>query len=58
MICEKCWADAYLRSYGTEKSQLECYFELLDERKHDPCTWVEQPGYVQKQELQEAHRDA
>ena len=37
MICEKCWADAYRRSYGTGKSQYDCYLELLDERKDNPC---------------------
>jgi hypothetical protein len=37
MICEKCWADAYRRSYGTGKSQYECYLELLEERKDNPC---------------------
>jgi len=37
MICEKCWANAYTRSYGTGKSQYECYLELLEERKDNPC---------------------
>jgi hypothetical protein len=44
MMCEKCWGDAYLRSYGTGRSQAECYRELLDERKDNPCTEEEQKG--------------
>lgn len=44
MICEKCWGDAYLRSYGTGKSQYACYLELLEERKDNPCTEDEQRG--------------
>ena len=35
--CEKCWRDAYLRSIGSGKSQTECYYELLEERKNNPC---------------------
>lgn len=44
MTCEKCWGDAYLRSYGSGKSQSDCYFELLEERKDNPCTPQEQAG--------------
>ena len=42
MVCEKCWADAYMRSFGSGKSQTECYMELLEERKDNPCTEKEQ----------------
>jgi hypothetical protein len=42
--CEKCWGDAYLRSRATGKSQTECYYELLDERKDNPCTPEQQSG--------------
>jgi len=38
MMCEKCWKDAYLMSKNTGKSQTECYYELLEERKDKPCT--------------------
>ena len=44
MICEKCWSDAYLRSYGTGKSQYQCYLELLEERKNNPCSPEQQSG--------------
>jgi len=37
MLCEKCWSNAYTRAYGTGKSQYECYLELLEERKDNPC---------------------
>ena len=43
-MCEKCWADAYRRSFGTPKSQTECYYELLDERKDNPCSKEQQEG--------------
>jgi len=42
MICEKCWADAYMRHLDTGKSQYACYLELLEERKDSPCH-VEKP---------------
>ena len=42
--CEKCWADAALKSLSTHRSQTECYFELLKERKDNPCTPREQAG--------------
>jgi hypothetical protein len=35
--CEKCWSDAHLRMQGTDRSQTECYHELLEERKDNPC---------------------
>ncbi len=42
--CEKCWGDAFRRSYGGSKSQSECYHELLEERKNNRCTPKEQAG--------------
>ncbi len=36
-VCEKCWADAALRSRLNDKSQYENYLELLEERKENPC---------------------
>ena len=42
MICNKCWGDAYMRSLDTGKSQTECYCELLEERKDNPCSIEEQ----------------
>lgn len=36
-FCPICWADAYSRSYGSGRSQSECYMELLEERKNNPC---------------------
>ena len=42
--CEKCWSDAFQRSYGGGKSQSECYGELLVERKNNWCTPKEQAG--------------
>ena len=43
--CEKCWADAYTRAFGTGKTQTEAYQELIEERKDDHCTPEEQAGY-------------
>jgi len=44
MICEKCWGDAYRRSFFSGKDQIDCYHELLEERKNNPCTPEEQAG--------------
>lgn len=43
-VCEKCWADAYMRSITTGKCQSDCYLELLEERKDNPCTPEQQRG--------------
>lgn len=38
MICEKCWADAHMRSVNNpEKTQSDHYIDLLQERKSKPC---------------------
>ena len=50
--CEKCWGDAYMRSLYGNKSQGECYHELLEERKYDPCTPREQAGQFWDEEKQ------
>ena len=42
--CEKCWADAFRRSFGLAKTQSECYVEILAERKGHPCTPEQQAG--------------
>ena len=42
--CEKCWNDACLRMRMTGKSQHECYYELLNERKDNPCSEKERAG--------------
>ena len=50
--CEKCWSDAYSRSMMRGKSQAECYQELLEERKDNPCTLKEQAGQYWNEENQ------
>lgn len=50
--CEKCWSDAYIRSIATGKSQGECYLDLLEERKDNPCTPKEQAGDYWDEEKQ------
>ncbi len=43
--CEKCWVDAFNRSYNDPmKDQAECYSELIKERKDNPCTPEQQAG--------------
>jgi len=44
MTCEKCWEDAYRMSYGTGRSQAECYHQLLKERENNPCSAEERAG--------------
>jgi hypothetical protein len=45
MACEKCWGDAFMRLlYNCTKTQGEHYRDLLEERKHTPCTRAEQEG--------------
>ena len=49
MICEKCWADAHLRS-TVGGDQITHYLALLDERKDKPCRMQTQksPGTTGK----------
>ena len=42
-MCEKCWTDAYLRGMTSGRSQVDCYEEIMEERKDNPCT-LEQQG--------------
>ncbi len=44
MMCEKCWGDAYTRSRMTHKMQSDCYLEILEERKDNPCSPQKQAG--------------
>lgn len=38
-MCEKCWADAYLRAQSDPaKSRVDHYADLLYERRDNPCT--------------------
>ena len=51
-MCERCWGDAYLRARCTGKSQTECYRELLEERKNNPCNPKQQAGQWWDEEKQ------
>ena len=42
--CEKCWADAWLRSRETGVSQTEAYLALIKERESAPCSPKDQAG--------------
>jgi len=42
--CEKCWADAYMRSRETGTSQTEAYQALLLEREARQCSPQQQAG--------------
>lgn len=44
IYCEKCWSDAYIRSRLTGRPQVDCYRDLLEERKESPCNPEEQAG--------------
>ena len=50
--CEKCWNDAGMRSRETGKNKVECYHELLIERKDNQCTPKEQAGQFWDEEKQ------
>jgi len=49
-VCEKCWADAYMLSRKNGKSQGDNYFQLLEERKDNPCTPEQQAGTDREQD--------
>jgi hypothetical protein len=54
MACEKCWGDAYIRHMNNpQKSQAEHYVDLLEERRHAPCTPEQERGQFGK-EISEA----
>ena len=42
--CEKYWNDAHSRAMSQHKSITDCYKELLEERKDNPCSPREQAG--------------
>jgi len=51
-VCEKCWSDAGCRVYSdTSKTKAEHYFDLLKERKDNPCTKEEQVGENDNQDI-------
>ena len=50
--CEKCWRDAQHRALGQGRSTTECYAELLESRKDNPCTPKEQAGDYWDEEKQ------
>ena len=56
--CEKCWGDAVLRSYGSGRSQVECYQDLLRERESNPCSPRDQAGQFWDEEKQCDRRKA
>jgi hypothetical protein len=43
--CEKCWSDAYARTFeNPRKSHSDHYSNLIKERLNNPCTPEEQAG--------------
>lgn len=50
-MCEKCWGDAFLRSYGGG-DQVKAYMELIEERKPHQCTLKQQAGQWWDEEKQ------
>lgn len=53
MMCEKCWADAFMRTFKNPcKSQSDHYFDLIEERKDNPCTPKQQAGQFWDEENQ------
>ncbi len=57
--CEKCWGDAYLRLQSNPwKTQVDCYLELLVERKDNPCSPRERAGQFWDEEKQMDKREA
>lgn len=51
--CEKCWNDAYRRTLSEPmKSQTEHYHDLLQERKYNLCSPLEQAGQFWDEEKQ------
>lgn len=55
--CEKCWDDAFMRSWTEPiKSQTEHYHDLIEERKDNPCSPEEQAGQWWDEEKQRDSR--
>jgi len=47
--CEKCWDDAGLMTFSNPmKGKPEHYYDLIEERKDNPCTPEEQAGHDAK----------
>jgi len=46
MMCEQCWSDAYQMMYLLGGSQTDHYYQLLKERKDNPCIGEGQEGGV------------
>ena len=55
--CEKCWGDAFTKSYGGNGDQVDWYLKLLKERKDKPCTPKEQAGDYWDEDKQMDSRD-
>ncbi len=55
--CEKCWDDAGMRSRFNGKSKIECYNEILEERKDTPCSPKEQAGQFWDEKTQSDSRN-
>jgi len=55
--CEKCWGDAYYVHRATGKPRSDCYYELLTERKDNPCTPRQQAGQWWDEDNQRDERD-
>jgi hypothetical protein len=56
--CEKCWGDAWIRSLSSMRSQWECYLELVEERKGNPCSPRDQAGQFWDEDLKRDKRNA
>jgi len=56
-MCEKCWSEAYRKSLYNGKSQSDCYLDILEERKDNPCSPQEQAGGWWDEEKQCDKRD-
>lgn len=57
-MCEKCWGDAYMRSYGSMQDQSAAYIELMEERKDDhQCTPRQQSGQWWDEDKQKDSRE-
>lgn len=55
-MCEKCWDDAFMKSYGGSTSQAEIYIKLIEERNPHQCTPRQQAGQWWDEEKQKDSR--
>jgi len=51
VMCEKCWNDAYFRMIHRGGCQTEHYYNLLKERKDNPCSLDEQMNVSQGENM-------